>query len=173
MLCRRLRKVVLPRVNRAVTGGKLLLTLGRLPAHVEGLFPQKIHGHDCTVDRVPCAGHRDFRRSMILRCASRAAAKKKTFYVGGVEVHGMGDPPSPSAYHPHYMRPHSVRTFIRTLTRTESTESRLLIRSACPLCGASKLVSSHDDSLERWEEEHVCGASGDNDAAAVDRHLMP
>ncbi len=36
------------------------------------------------------------------------------------------------------------------------TESRLLIQTICTNCGASKLVSTYDGTLERWESEHTC-----------------
>ncbi len=36
------------------------------------------------------------------------------------------------------------------------TEARLLIVSTCQKCGASKLVSSFDGSLQRWEDGHKC-----------------
>ncbi len=36
-------------------------------------------------------------------------------------------------------------------------ETRLLIRSVCNSCGASKLVSTHDNSLHEWEDQHQCG----------------
>jgi hypothetical protein len=36
------------------------------------------------------------------------------------------------------------------------TEDRLLIHSVCTKCGASKLVSYHDGSLEKWEDSHKC-----------------
>jgi hypothetical protein len=32
--------------------------------------------------------------------------------------------------------------------------TRLLIDSECSRCGASMLVSSHDGSLEKWEQDH-------------------
>ena len=39
------------------------------------------------------------------------------------------------------------------------TESRLLIHSTCRQCGASRLVSMHDGTLDQWHKEHVCGQS--------------
>ena len=39
------------------------------------------------------------------------------------------------------------------------TESRLLIQSTCRQCGASRLVSMHDGSLDKWENEHMCKQS--------------
>ena len=36
------------------------------------------------------------------------------------------------------------------------TETRVLILSTCKKCGASKMVSVADGSLERWEEQHQC-----------------
>ena len=35
-------------------------------------------------------------------------------------------------------------------------ESRLLIHSVCRQCGASRVVSSIDGSLEEWESTHTC-----------------
>lgn len=35
-------------------------------------------------------------------------------------------------------------------------ESRLMIRSTCQECGASKVVSSADGSLDDWEDGHRC-----------------
>jgi hypothetical protein len=35
-------------------------------------------------------------------------------------------------------------------------ESRLLIHSVCRRCGASRVVSSNDCSLEEWESTHTC-----------------
>lgn len=46
-------------------------------------------------------------------------------------------------------------SFRRTLV---AEGPRLLIESACALCGESKLVSHHDGSLERWETGHDCPA---------------
>lgn len=54
----------------------------------------------------------------------------------------------------------SAPRFTRTLA---TTDTRLLIASTCNGCGESKLVSEFDGSLERWEEEHVCGAAGAGD----------
>lgn len=42
-------------------------------------------------------------------------------------------------------------TFSHTLV---STERRLLIQSTCRECGATKLVSHADHSVEEWEEKH-------------------
>jgi hypothetical protein len=33
---------------------------------------------------------------------------------------------------------------------------RLLIRSTCKFCGASRLVSREDGSLQKWENGHDC-----------------
>ena len=33
---------------------------------------------------------------------------------------------------------------------------RVFIRSTCRDCGASRLVSSEDDALEKWESGHDC-----------------
>jgi len=33
---------------------------------------------------------------------------------------------------------------------------RLLIEAVCIRCGASKLVSTYDNSLEYWEKTHKC-----------------
>lgn len=43
--------------------------------------------------------------------------------------------------------------------KLERDEPRLLIRSTCARCGASRLVSEADQSLEDWEEEHRCPAN--------------
>jgi ribosomal protein S27AE len=43
--------------------------------------------------------------------------------------------------------------FTRTAIRTES---RLLIQTICTNCGASKLIATHDETPEGWEEEHLC-----------------
>ena len=37
--------------------------------------------------------------------------------------------------------------------------SRLMIQSVCVRCGASRLVSKHDGSLENWEGGHRCQPS--------------
>lgn len=50
----------------------------------------------------------------------------------------------------------SVRSFDRSLIRDGV---RLIIRSACILCGESKLVSSADGSLDDWEDGHQCAAA--------------
>ena len=51
-----------------------------------------------------------------------------------------------------------------TFTRTLNTvDMRLLIESSSNGCGQSNLVSEFDGSLERWEEQHVCGAAGTED----------
>jgi hypothetical protein len=39
------------------------------------------------------------------------------------------------------------------------TESRLLIQSTCRQCGAARLVSMHDGSLDKWHNEHICKQS--------------
>ena len=39
-------------------------------------------------------------------------------------------------------------------------ESRLRIRSVCRSCGASRVVSVLDGSLETWKEQHVCEKKG-------------
>ena len=36
------------------------------------------------------------------------------------------------------------------------TESRLLIQSTCRQCGGARLVSMHDGSLDKWQNEHMC-----------------
>jgi hypothetical protein len=41
-----------------------------------------------------------------------------------------------------------------------------LVHSICLKCGASKLVSSYDGSLEEWEEQHQCNTTMPADAAA-------
>jgi len=38
----------------------------------------------------------------------------------------------------------------------EPDESHLKLRSACLLCGASRLVSAMDESLQNWHESHIC-----------------
>jgi len=40
------------------------------------------------------------------------------------------------------------------------TEKTVLILSTCKDCGACKLVSHFDLSLEDWERDHVCQSSG-------------
>lgn len=49
----------------------------------------------------------------------------------------------------------SPERFTHTLVRSGR---RLLIESACALCGESRLVSRHDGSLEAWESAHRCEA---------------
>jgi len=36
------------------------------------------------------------------------------------------------------------------------TEGRLLLQSTCLKCGASKLVTLSDDSLDKWIKGHTC-----------------
>lgn len=36
------------------------------------------------------------------------------------------------------------------------TEISLLIQSVCTKCGASRVVSAADGSLNKWEVEHTC-----------------
>jgi len=47
--------------------------------------------------------------------------------------------------------------FEHELTRSEG---RVLLRSTCRHCGASKVVSRADGSLEEWESEHGCESRG-------------
>jgi hypothetical protein len=37
------------------------------------------------------------------------------------------------------------------------TKDRIMIESVCMRCGARKLVSIQDGSLEKWEDDHDCG----------------
>jgi hypothetical protein len=43
--------------------------------------------------------------------------------------------------------------FQRKLVRTEF---RVLIETTCMKCGARKLVSQYDGSLDQWEDGHSC-----------------
>lgn len=36
------------------------------------------------------------------------------------------------------------------------TETRVLIQSVCTKCGASRVVSASDGSLNKWEDRHTC-----------------
>lgn len=38
----------------------------------------------------------------------------------------------------------------------EPEESHLKLRSACLRCGASRVVSAMDESLQNWHESHIC-----------------
>jgi hypothetical protein len=50
-----------------------------------------------------------------------------------------------------------VHEFVQTFNRSPvRTNNRLMIESVCTKCGASSLVSCADQSLERWEDGHVC-----------------
>jgi len=40
--------------------------------------------------------------------------------------------------------------------RPKKKGERLLIEAVCIRCGASKIVSTYDDSLEQWEKMHAC-----------------
>jgi hypothetical protein len=35
-------------------------------------------------------------------------------------------------------------------------QGRLLLESICVQCGESKIVSAADETLEKWEDGHVC-----------------
>lgn len=35
-------------------------------------------------------------------------------------------------------------------------DTRMMIVSTCTECGASKIVSTYDGSLEQWQNEHQC-----------------
>lgn len=45
--------------------------------------------------------------------------------------------------------------------------SRLMIQSECVACGASRLVSRHDGSLEEWEDGHRCKAGRKKASASL------
>jgi hypothetical protein len=47
------------------------------------------------------------------------------------------------------------------------TETCVLIQSVCTKCGASKLVSASDGSLETWEDEHTCKSENLRDGTLV------
>jgi hypothetical protein len=47
------------------------------------------------------------------------------------------------------------------------TETRFLIQSVCTKCGASKLVSASDGSLQTWEAEHTCKSENLTDGRLV------
>src|SRR5579863_10137848 len=51
------------------------------------------------------------------------------------------------------VEPPSAPEFIRVLVQVDS---RTLIKSLCKRCGAWKLVSHLDESLEMWENTHHC-----------------
>jgi hypothetical protein len=38
----------------------------------------------------------------------------------------------------------------------EPEDSHLKLRSACLQCGASRVVSAMDESLQHWHESHTC-----------------
>jgi hypothetical protein len=38
-------------------------------------------------------------------------------------------------------------------------DERTLIKSTCQKCGAAKIASHADDSLEKWESNHSCASS--------------
>jgi hypothetical protein len=43
------------------------------------------------------------------------------------------------------------------------TESRIMIESVCVRCGAFKVVSSQDRSLQAWEDRHECAVETPRD----------
>jgi len=45
--------------------------------------------------------------------------------------------------------------FTRTPVQYEDPH-RVLIESACPQCGASKIASAADGSIQQWEMNHTC-----------------
>lgn len=48
--------------------------------------------------------------------------------------------------------------FVQAFTHSPvRTDDRLMIQSVCTKCGASRVVSLSDRSLEEWEDSHVCG----------------
>ena len=42
----------------------------------------------------------------------------------------------------------------------KKVEDRLLIEGKCLHCGATRVVSAFDHSLEQWEEQHYCAKQG-------------
>ena len=53
--------------------------------------------------------------------------------------------------------------FTRYLVRMQDLT---FVHSICLKCGASKLLSSSDGSLEEWEKRHQCNIAAPRDVAA-------
>lgn len=57
-----------------------------------------------------------------------------------------------------------IPEFVRTLVLDGQ---RTMIQSTCALCGATRIVSAQDGTIQAWENDHVCFRP----AAIADRRM--